>query len=110
MKFCTYSEPKELERVIDEYFDKTPEEKITLTGLILYLGICKDTFYEYGKREGYKNIINQARLRIENTYEHDLRNKGRSGDIFALKNFGWRDQQEITAEVKQTNITIDLED
>lgn len=110
MKTCTYSSPEELEKVIDEYFSNTSEDRITLTGLILHLGICKDTFYEYAKREGYKKIINLARLKIENTYEQDLRSKGRTGDIFALKNFGWRDQQEITAEVKQTNITIGLED
>lgn len=110
MRWCTYHNAKELEDMIDEYFRDTPEEKITLTGLILHLGICKDTFYEYAKRDEYKNAINQARLRIENSYELSLKDKGRTGDIFALKNFGWRDQQEITADIKQTNITVSLED
>ena len=100
----------QLEADIKKYFEETPEEKITLTGLILSLDMCKETFYNYANKPEFKEIINKARLRIENTYEQDLRNKGRSGDIFALKNFGWRDQQEITAEVKQTNITIGLED
>ena len=110
MRWCTYMSSEQLEEAVDKYFQETPEEKITLTGLILELGISKETFYQYAKRDEFKEIINRARLRIENTYEQDLRNKGRSGDIFALKNFGWRDQQEITAEVKQTNITIGLED
>ena len=110
MRWCTYTTSEQLEKAVDEYFENTPEEKITLTGLILALGISKETFYQYAKKDEFKEIINRARLRIENTYEQDLRNKGRSGDIFALKNFGWRDQQEITAEVKQTNITIGLED
>lgn len=100
----------QLEADIKKYFEETPEEKITLTGLILSLDMCKETFYNYANKPEFKEIINKARLRIENIYEQDLRSKGRSGDIFALKNFGWRDQQEITAEVKQTNITIGLED
>lgn len=110
MRWCTYHDADELEKAIDVYFSETPEEKITLTGLILHLGISKETFYEYAKRDEYKKPVNQARLRIENSYELSLKDKGRTGDIFALKNFGWRDQQEITADIKQTNITVSLED
>ena len=105
-----YPDPKTFEDKIDEYFKETPKEEITITGLCLALRINKDTFYEYGKKEGYKEIVDLARLKVENSYELSLRKYGRTGDIFALKNFGWRDQQEITAEVKQTNITIGLED
>ncbi len=39
-------------------------------------------------------LIKKAKLKVHNAYERDLRNRGRSGDIFALKNFGWKDQQD----------------
>ena len=90
-----YNNEKELTQKINEYFAKTQEEEITITGLCIYLGINKDTFYEYAKREEYKDIINMARLIVENSYEISLRKNGRTGDIFALKNFGWIDKQEI---------------
>lgn len=34
-----------------------------------------------------------AKLKIENAYEVSLREKGGAGNIFALKNFGWIDEQ-----------------
>ena len=69
--------------------------------MCLYLGINKDTLYEYAKKDEFKDIITNARLIVENSYEISLRKTGRTGDIFALKNFGWKDQQEIktTSEV-----------
>lgn len=89
-----FSDPKKMEAILDKYFADTPEDKITLTGIILALDITKDTFYQYAQKEGFKEIINKARLRVENSYENDLRDKGRAGDIFALKNFGWKDKTE----------------
>ena len=106
----TPAQASKLESDIKKYFDKTPEDEITLTGLILSLDMCKETFYNYSEKPEFKDIINKARLRIENSYELSLRKNGRTGDIFALKNFGWQDKQEIEANVKQTNITISLED
>ena len=46
--------------------------------------------------------IKSAKLKVENDYEIALRKTGRAGDIFGLKNFGWKDQQDIKvdAEVK----------
>ena len=95
---------KELIKKINEYFTNIEEEKITITGLCLTLGIHKDTFYEYAKNEDYKDIINEARTMVENSYELTLRKYGRTGDIFALKNFGWKDKTEI--ETNQ-NIKVD---
>lgn len=105
-----YDSANKLKEKINEYFKVTKQEKITITGLCLYLEINKDTFYEYGKREEYKEIIDLARLRVENSYELDLRKFGRTGDIFALKNFGWKDKQEIDANVKTQEIRVELED
>lgn len=89
-----FDTPEQLEHELDEYFNNTPSEEITITGLCLHLGIHKDTLYEYNKRDGYSTLVKMARLKVENAYEKSLRKNGRTGDIFALKNFGWTDKQE----------------
>ena len=105
-----YTSAEQLKKKINEYFEKVNEKEITITGLCLYLGINKDTFYEYAKREEFKEIINFARLIVENSYEMSLRRNGRTGDIFALKNFGWRDQQEVkmTNEIENLSTLADM--
>jgi len=102
-----FSDSKKMEEILNKYFEETPEEKITLTGIILALDISKDTFYQYAKLPEFKAIIDKARLRVENSYETDLREKGRAGDIFALKNFGWKDKTE-TEISNNGNIEINI--
>lgn len=86
---------EEIEGIINDYFQNTPDEEITLTGLCLALGTNKQTLANYQGNPDFKDVIETAKLRIENAYERSLRKNGRSGDIFALKNFGWTDRQEI---------------
>lgn len=101
--------PEQMQKILNEYFETTEEEKITITGICLALNIDKSNFYEYEKREGYENIVKRARMIVENSYEISLRKNGRTGDIFALKNFGWQDktEQEITT-TNRYNIINDL--
>lgn len=87
--------PEQMKKILNEYFETTAENKITITGICLALGLDKSTFYDYEKREDYKEIVRQARMMVENSYEMSLRENGRTGDIFALKNFGWRDKMEV---------------
>lgn len=87
--------PEQMEKILNEYFSTTEENKITITGICLALDLDKSNFYEYEKREGYRDIVKRARMIVENSYEISLRENGRTGDIFALKNFGWKDKQEI---------------
>ena len=49
-----------------------------------------------------------ARLIVENSYEMELRKEGRTGTIFALKNFGWKDKIEYEGETKTNGIISDL--
>lgn len=97
--------PEQMKKILNEYFETTEESKLTITGLCLALGLDKSTFYDYEKREDYKEIVRQARLIVENSYEISLRENGRTGDIFALKNFGWTDKQEIDTNT-QGKVTI----
>lgn len=89
-----YDNPKDLYINCNEYFihciDNT--EKITITGLALFLGFCsRNTLYEYGKKEEFKDIIKRACLVVENSYETN----GGTIDIFALKNMGWIDRTDL---------------
>ena len=119
-----YSTAKELQLKIDEYFDskvdsftkiigKPPNEKEvnvyrpTITGLVLHCGfVNRQSFYDMEKRPELSDTIKRARSRIENIYEQQLFD-GNAGAIFALKNFGWRDRQDIhTNEEDETDGAI----
>lgn len=92
-----YETAEELQAKVDEYFAKTDPDDYTITGLALFLGFCdRQSLYDYEDRELFSCIVKQARLRVENGYELDLKKgkKQATGAIFALKNMGWRDKFE----------------
>lgn len=98
---------EELQTKIDLYFKKTLREELTITGLALELDTSRRVLCDYeDNRPEFSNAIKKAKTMIENAYEISLRKYGRSGDIFALKNFGWRDKQEtdITSGDKPISI------
>jgi len=77
-------------------WDRSPEP-ITITGLCLHLGFeSRQSFYDYEKRDGFSYTIKRARLQVENHYEKAAQYaKLPTAHIFALKNMGWSDKQEI---------------
>ncbi len=91
-----YRTPEQLQKKIDLYItDKTI--KPTISGLAYYLGFSsRQSFYDYEKREKFSYTIKRARLFIEAYYEDRLTGHNSAGAIFALKNFGWKDTQELT--------------
>lgn len=102
--------PSDIEAAIEAYFEETPEDEYTVTGLALALGTSRQVLVNYEKREEYRAIVQRAKCRVENSYELSLRKHGRAGDIFALKNFGWKDQQHIKEEsTRKTKVAIDEE-
>jgi len=90
---------EDFDMLVDTYIDmcKQSNEPILLTGLVLSLGLCsKDSFYDYGKIDEFSDSVKRARLLIEMEYEKRLNNgSNAAAPIFALKNFGWADKQEI---------------
>lgn len=92
----------ELEAKISEYFLVTPKEEWTITGLALALDTSRKVLVEYEDRDKFSNAIKKAKLKVENGYEVDLKKHGRSGTIFALKNFDWKDKTEQEVNVKGT--------
>jgi len=106
-----YESPSEMQQAIESYFQETPFDEITITGLALHLGFTsRQALIHYeGYSQEYFDTIKRAKLIVENVYERDLRDKGGSGPIFALKNFDWSDKQEIEHQGKMS-VSFDAED
>jgi len=106
LKFKTV---KALREAIEEYFESTPKDEWTITGLALALDTSRKVLVEYEGRDEYSNTIKKAKLIVENGYEIDLKKHGRSGTIFALKNFDWTDKQdlELRGGIESKIISVD---
>lgn len=93
------SEKKELQKKIDDYFEKCNKNKepYTITGLCIALDICRDTLSEYMKNDEFSDTIKKAKLKVENYLEkHLITDSSTTGIIFNLKNnFGWSDKREL---------------
>lgn len=105
-----WDDPEAFEIAVNEYFDDQ-EILHTWTGLALHLGFAsRDSLNDYKKKDGFSDSVKKALMRIENKYEEAaLTKKNPAGAIFALKNFGWKDRQEIdmTANVSTSFMNID---
>lgn len=89
-----YGRVEDMQKSIDLYFDNCPKDEITITGLALHLGFTtRQALINYEDKPEFVDAIKKAKMRVENSYELSLRKNGRSGDIFALKNFNWKDTQ-----------------
>jgi len=103
-----YSSPEEMEKKIEEYFlvcddpDASKKTLYTITGLALHLGFeSRQSLYDYEKKLGFSYPIKKAKLKIENQVECESRTRSNpSGQIFSLKNFGWKDTQEVDSNVR----------
>jgi hypothetical protein len=51
-----------------------------------------DTYAGY---EGFSDSVKRAKTLVENAYEKRLHGNNVAGAIFALKNMGWRDRQDL---------------
>lgn len=92
-----YETPEEMIEVIEDYLSTTQRDKWLITGLCIHLGLVRDTLIEYGKNPIFSDTVKRAKMMIESSYEEDLKSHGRTGTIFALKNFDWKDKSEIDA-------------
>lgn len=124
---AAFKTAEELQDAIDGYFSdgvkiktvvigKAPNnytidiEVPTITGLCYYLGFeSRQSFYDYEKKPEFTYTVKKARLFIEKHYEEMLQTGNTVGAIFALKNFDWKDKQEVqqSGEVKHIHVTFD---
>ena len=90
--------PEEFDRLVDEYLaDRFAQEKpITLTGCLLHMGIySRATLEDYASYEGFSEPVKRLRSLVAQAYEERLHGNSPTGAIFALKNMGWSDKQEL---------------
>lgn len=116
-----YENPVDLQKQVNKYFAhcKKNEEKLTITGLALFLGFCRrTTIYDLAKQgDEFSDIIQRAMMTIEQMYEERLSGQAVAGSIFALSNMGWKNRQAVEmsdpngnplpAPTQQINIGID---
>ena len=95
---------KEFEKSVEEYFAKAGD-KPTITGLALHLDCDLDTIKNYTERDEFFGPLKKAYLRVQQGYENRMHEGACTGAIFALKNFGWKDKQEVENS-GETSMTI----
>lgn len=94
-----YETPEEMQAAIDEFF--ASDQKKGVCRLALHLGFTsRQTLYNYRSKPDYMDMINTALTRVEAEYEDKLDGTGVAGIIFALKNMGWSDKQEINTTIQ----------
>lgn len=92
------SSPEEFEDRAESYFAEreAADRPITITGLALAVGLSgREALAEYGRRPEYSDVVKRAKSRVEAGYEERLAATAAAGSIFALKNFGWTDRQDV---------------
>jgi len=92
-----YETDEQLSVMVDDFFDECDlnEEPYTITGLGLAIGLDRHQLISYGKKEEFYHTVKKAKQKCENFAEKRLFTGQPTGAIFALKNYGWKDQQQI---------------
>jgi hypothetical protein len=91
----------DIQPLIDAFFKECDDkdDPYTITGLALALGTTRLGLINYEKKPGFVNAIKEAKARCENYAEKRLySDRNSAGSIFALKNYGWSDKQEVTVD------------
>ena len=104
-----WDDAEAFDQKVEEYFSKHAQDEVTWSGLARYLGFeSRQSLEDYKKRDGFSYPIKKALLRIEEKYEKAMMRQP-AGSIFALKNFGWRDKQEIDHTTKGETIKSEID-
>jgi len=100
-----FSSPEQLQGLIDAYFAERllTEKPVSVTGLCLALDTTRETLDDYQAKPEFTDSIKKAKLRVENFYEERLTLSNATGSIFALKNFGWSDNQNLNIGGQKNN-------
>lgn len=94
-----FESPEALLEKAEGWFSMTPINQQTITGLAVYLDTSRETLMNYEGREEFFDAVKKIKDRIEYSYELTLRTRGSAGDIFGLKNFGWKDKTEVDQNI-----------
>ena len=105
---------EDMEKGIEEYINDciNNNKKMTYTGLATALGTWKDVLNDYitGKHDKDGKCFSYPLKKVKNIIEAQVEDllleKGHSGSIFWLKNFGWKDKFEHDVELKGCAYTL----
>lgn len=107
-----YDEAQKLQKKIDKYFadcDKR-DRPYTVSGLAMACDMTRQQLINYSEKESFRKIIQKAKQKIEVSCEELLIHPGTknvTGIIFNLKNnWGWQDEQKVTAGLNVTETKI----
>lgn len=98
-----WTDPSQIEKQAQEYFSECVKKKkpITITGLALALDTTRETLMDYQEKDEFSDTLKRIKLRCENYAETQVfAGRNQAGAIFALKNYGWRDKQEVDHTTK----------
>ena len=116
-RFKKFNSVEEMDTKINEYFQycdeflytdrsgKIIKKPYTVSGLCVYLDICRETLNDYSKNPVFSDTIKKARLKIESFLEENSLNGSLNSavSIFNLKNnFGWTDKTQVDNNVDAT--------
>lgn len=107
-----YEDVDAIQSKIDRYFDAADEDNpVGFAGLAYALGYSsRQSVWDIASADYAISLpIKRALLYIEADYERTLRGRHPTGSIFALKNRGWSDKQEIEHS-GGVHVTIDSDD
>ena len=100
-----YRSVEAFQKKIDEYFDLVYDKAErkwlvppTVSGMAIHLGFAdRRSMYHYRDKDAFYHPVKRAIGMIESYHEEKIGyGKNAAGNIFALKNFGWTDRQEVT--------------
>ena len=95
---------EDMDKAINAYFAEceAKDAPVTITGLALVLDTSREVLMHVERgvgiysQPGYVDTIKRAKLRCQNYAENHLfSGKNPAAGIFALKNYGWSDRQEV---------------
>lgn len=96
-----WTSPDQVRKLGDEYFESFKEggsnygKPITITGLAYHLDTTRQTLCDYENQDEFTDTLKRLKLRVERFAEERMYEGAATGPIFALKNFGWKDTQDI---------------
>lgn len=100
----------DLQNAIDKYFDYCVDNNRppTIAGLAFYLDVDRQTIYNYAKNEEFFDTIKKARNKIMMFLEEEAIINGKAGTIFVMKQYGYKDRQEVDATINNNEFTKSL--
>lgn len=105
-----YQTPEQMEEKLKAYFAQMKAENrpFTITGIADALELERVQLITYQNKPEFYPLISKAKRQVEIQCEERLYlGTNCTGTIFSMKNnFGWRDQQHVEVDARNTNITI----